>query len=86
MGLTMIASILQVVLRFAQYNCDAYGSGGYGTACGAGGTSSGSLVDTGMAVLLFASVAALIIAVAVVVRFKRRKKAPSSDTPKKTQN
>lgn len=60
---------------FAQgYNCNAYGEGNYGEcATTASGSSSDGLVDTGVAVGLFAGIAALLVFMTVLVMVMRRK-------------
>lgn len=63
------------------YSCDAYGAGAYGEcATTTTGGSRDGLVDTGVAIGLFAGIAALLVFITVLVMVWRRKGA--KNTPK----
>ena len=66
------------LLAQAEYSCDSYGAGAYGV-CETTGTStstdgSSSLVNTGITAGIFIGLAVLILFLALVVRFLRKKK------------
>jgi len=71
------------------YGCSAYGTGGYtqSATCGAGTSTGGNpesgsnlLVNTGIAISLIVGIAALLLLVAMLVRFWRRPANPALET------
>jgi hypothetical protein len=83
-------------MKYNYYLAQAYGSGNYGentytgestvtgsgTSTSAGGTTaSGDLANTGIYVVAIVSIACLIIFIALLVRFFRRKKNSGHATP-----
>lgn len=75
----------------AEYSCDAYGAGAYGQCETTGattpsGTGGSSLVNTGITVGIFVAIAAIILVLALLVRFwSKKKKQRDNTTPRPPQ-